>query len=393
MKIFFRYLFGRIFVPFAVCVCACALIWILVDLYGNIDDFLEHKTSPLTILRFYALQVPSMMVQVLPAAMLAATLWTLLSLNRRSELVAFQSGGMAPIWLFSPFFVFALIWIAVLTFDLNWPTATASLTRDRLLAQVKGQVARYNVFVNLPYVDKVNHRIWFFQSLDLNQNTGKGVEILQRDDNRRDLVKYFGNTAKWTGESWRLTGVLVIDYDMDGGLKDQKTLEQLDLPDVTTPPQVIGLVKAEPEQLTVRQLSEFIDTSTNSSDSVAKYRTEWWYRMIYPLSIIVLMFWGLFLGSQTDRRTAMAGVFWAIVILLAYVMIENIFLAAGRFNRLPPFIAVIATELIFGGVGLYLLAVKYGWNWQLMELIRQLKSDWDEGREEPVDKAEKAGEA
>jgi LPS export ABC transporter permease LptG len=384
MKIFFRYLIGRLFVPFAVCVAACALIWIMVDLYGNIDDFLEHKTGILTILRFYALQLPSMLVQVLPAAMLAATLWTLLSLNRRSELVAFQSGGMAPIWLFSPFFVFAFIWIAILMFDLNWPTPRANLTRDRLLAQVKGQVAKYNVFVNQPYVDRANNRIWFFQQLDLNQNTGKGVEILQRDDNHRDLVKYFGNTAKWTGEFWRLKGVLVIDYNIDGGLKDQKVLEQLDLPDITTPPSVIGLVKADPEELTVRQLSEYIATSTNSQDSLAKYRTEWWYRFIYPFSLLVLMFYGLLLGSQTDRRTAMAGVFWVIVVLLAFIMVENIFLAAGRFNRLPPFIAVIATQVIFGGVGLYLLAVKYGWHWQLMELFRRIKSDWADRDEPPA---------
>ncbi len=73
--------------------------------------FLENRSGNghlfFTIIRFYALQIPSMLVQVLPAALLISTLWTLLALNRRSELVAFQSGGMAPIWLFSPFFAFA----------------------------------------------------------------------------------------------------------------------------------------------------------------------------------------------------------------------------------------------------------------------------------------------
>ncbi len=38
-KIFFRYLFLRLLVPFAVCLSACTLIWIMADLYGNIDDF------------------------------------------------------------------------------------------------------------------------------------------------------------------------------------------------------------------------------------------------------------------------------------------------------------------------------------------------------------------
>src|SRR5271154_826667 len=114
LKIFFRYLFMRLFVPFAVCLCGCTLIWIMADLYGNIDDFLEHKINLLAILRFYSLQIPNMLVQVLPAALLFSTLWTLLALNRRCELVAFQSGGMAPIWLFTPFFAFACILVAIL---------------------------------------------------------------------------------------------------------------------------------------------------------------------------------------------------------------------------------------------------------------------------------------
>jgi lipopolysaccharide export system permease protein len=188
MKIFFRYLFVRLFVPFAICLGACTLIWVMADLYGNIDDFLGHNVNVFKILYFYALQIPNMLVQVLPAALLFSTLWTLISLNRRCELVAFQSGGMAPIWLFSPFFVFALIWAGVLAVDLNWPAAMAQVTRERLLAQVKGQDAKSNVFVNLPYVDSVNRQIWFFQSLDTNQGTAKGVEILQRDANGHDVV-------------------------------------------------------------------------------------------------------------------------------------------------------------------------------------------------------------
>ena len=59
IRIFFRYLFGRLFAPFAVCLSACALIWIMADLYGNLDDFLEHKINMLLILRFYIQLIPS----------------------------------------------------------------------------------------------------------------------------------------------------------------------------------------------------------------------------------------------------------------------------------------------------------------------------------------------
>jgi lipopolysaccharide export system permease protein len=370
LQIFFRYLFGRLFAPFAICVCACAMIWIMADLYGNLDDFLEHKINILLILRFYSLQLPNMLVQVLPAALLFSTLWTLMTLNRRSELVAFQSGGMAPIWLYSPFFVFAVIWMIVLAIDMNFPAPEALVTRERLLQQVKGQAARYNVFTNLPYIDRANRLVWFFQVLDANQGTGKGVEILQQDGQGHDMEKYFARRAKWTGDSWQLNDVLEITYNQGGGVQAQKMYDQKNL-DVATPPNQISLVISEPEQLTVSRLSQYIDSNQGTTAHLAKFRTEWWYRMLYPLSLVVLMFFGLLQGTRTDRRTAAAGVFWIVVVLIAYVAVTNVFLTAGRFDRLPPFVAAIATEVIFGAIGLGLLVWQNGWWWQLWEIWRR----------------------
>lgn len=387
LKIYFRYLFLRLLVPFAVCLFACTVIWIMADLYGNIDDFLEHKFNLFIIVRFYALQVPNMLVQVLPAALLFSTLWTLLTLNRRCELVAFQSGGMAPIWLFSPFFLFALLMMIVLSFDLNWPAPQAQVTRERLLEQVKGSNARRNVFLNLPYVDRVNRRIWFFQSLDTNRETAKGVEILQQDADGNDMVKYFAREGKWTGEFWRLSGVLKIVFGSSNIVQSQKIYQELDLPDITTPPRQLSLIISQPDQLTVRELSQYIATSTATAEHLAAYRTEWWYRVLYPVTLLVLMLFALLQGTRTDRRQAIAGIFGVIVVLLAYTMVLNVFLAAGRFNRLPPFVSVIATEVIFGAIGLYLLAYANGWGRQLLEEGKRWHARWAEESAVPESEA------
>jgi lipopolysaccharide export system permease protein len=381
MKIFFRYLFMRLLVPFAVCLGACTLIWVMADLYGNIDDFLENKIKPLplllTVLRFYLLQIPSMLVQVLPAALLFSTLWTLLALNRRSELVAFQSGGMAPIWLFSPFLAFAVIWMVVLAIDLNGLAAKSQVTRERLLLQVKGQSARSNVFTNLPYVDSVANRIWFFQSLDANRGTAKGIEILQRNAQGDDLVKYFARRAEYSqGGFWRLTGALRIEYGVAGAPQDQKTFAVLDLNDVTTPPTRFALIGAPAEQLTVQQLSQYIDTSTASPGHLAAYRTEWWYRVLYPFSLIILMMFALLQGTRSDRRSPVVGIVSAILVLVAYILLMNGFMTLGKHDRLPPFFSVIAMQVVFGAVGLHLLALNNGWWWQLRDWGKRVQALW-----------------
>jgi len=377
MKIFFRYLFMRLLQPFCIAMVACAIIWIMADLYGNIDDFLEHKINFALIARFYLYNIPKLLVQVLPAVILFSTLFTLLSLNRRSELIAFQSGGMAPIWMFSPFFVFVVIWMLILSWDLSGPAPEAEVTRERLLKQVKGESAHRNEFVSLSYVDSINRRDWFFENLD--GNKGKGVEITQRDEDGHDLMKYAANQAEWNGEFWRLSGgVAKIIYGVPGSIPEHKSYQELDLPDITTPPKQLTLIVSQPPQLTLAQLSEYIKTSTTSVENLAKYRTEWWYRVLSPLSLAVLMLYALLQGARSDRRGAVAGVFWIIVLFLVYNMVMSVFMAAGSNNRLPPFLAVIAPELIFGALGLHLLAINNGWWRQLLAAWKQWHAESEE---------------
>jgi lipopolysaccharide export system permease protein len=389
LKIFFRYLFLRLLVPFAVCLCACSLLWVLADLYGNLDDFLEHKIKISKILYFYGLQIPSILVQVLPATLMFATLWTLLSLNRRCELVAFQSGGMAPIRLFSPFLAFALILMVILAVDLYGPAPWSQVTRDRVLAQVKGENAKSNVFLNLPYVDSVHRRTWFFQSLDTKQNTARGIEILLRDDDGHDVKKYFAQKGEWNGEFWKLSGVLEIVFSVNGGVQDQKTYEELDLPDITTPPRQLSLIVSDAEQLTVSQLSQYIATSTSSEDNLAKYRTEWWYRVLYPFSLIILMLFALLQGARSDRRSPVGGIVWAVVVLLLYIVLMNFFMALGKHNRMSPFISVVVMEVVFGAIGLHLLAQSNGWWWQLLETGKRWQAKLAEEAEEEKVEEEK----
>jgi lipopolysaccharide export system permease protein len=369
MKIYFRYLFLRLLQPFVYCLATFTLLWIMADLYGTMEDFLEHKLKMMLILRFYALQIPRMLVQVMPASVLFSTLFTLLSLNRRSELVALQSGGMAPIWMFSPFLVFGALCTLALAYDMSGPAAKAEVTRERLLKQVKGNGIGANVSVLLPYVDKVNHRIWFFGKLDATSESGKaeGIRILQQNAEGHDLEQYVATEARWTGQFWRLTNVKKIVYDTDGLVQDQKSYEELDLPDITTPPRQLALIISQPEQLGADELSQYIATSTQTPAHLAQYRTEWWYRVVYPFSVLIMMLYGLIQGSRSDRRSPVAGIGISIAVLILFLVFNYIFMAAGKHGRLPPILAVSFTEVVFAGIALHLLAVSNGWYWQLRE--------------------------
>jgi lipopolysaccharide export LptBFGC system permease protein LptF len=204
------------------------------------------------------------------------------------------------------------------------------------------------------------------------------MELLQRDAQGHDMVKYLAREGRYTdGGFWHLTGVKKLIYHPDGSDPDQKVLDSVDLPDVTTPPKQMSIIISQPEQLTTPQLSQYIATSTQSAAYVAKFRTEWWRRQLYPFSVLVLMLFALTQGTRTDRRSAVAGLGMAIVVLIGFTMSSAIFMAMGRNNRLPPVVAASAAEIIFGLIGLYLLAVNNGWFWQLRELWKKFIAWYD----------------
>ena len=299
MKIFFRYLFMRLLVPFCYCFAAFTLLWVMADLFNTMENFIDHHIGVGRILYFYLLQIPNMMVQVLPAAVLFSTLFTLLSLNRRSELVALLSGGLAPLWMIAPFLLFGLIAALVLLYDMSGPSARAKVARDHIMDEIRGVAGKGNSFFNLPYIDEPNHRVWFFQSLSVNGSGGKadGLMIQEQDAEGHDSITYAAQLGRWTGQFWRLSNVKKIVYNGDGLVQTQESYPQYDLSDVTTPPKQLLLISSEPDALTVPELSEYIATSTATAEHIAKYRTEWWYRIIYPFSILVLMLFALIQGA------------------------------------------------------------------------------------------------
>jgi lipopolysaccharide export system permease protein len=375
MKIFFRYLFMRLLVPFCYCFAAFTLLWVMADLFNTMENFIDHHIGVGRILYFYLLQIPNMMVQVLPAAVLFSTLFTLLSLNRRSELVALLSGGLAPLWMIAPFLLFGLIAALVLLYDMSGPSARAKVARDHIMDEIRGVAGKGNSFFNLPYIDEPNHRVWFFQSLSVNGSGGKadGLMIQEQDAEGHDSITYAAQLGRWTGQFWRLSNVKKIVYNGDGLVQTQESYPQYDLSDVTTPPKQLLLISSEPDALTVPELSEYIATSTATAEHIAKYRTEWWYRIIYPFSILVLMLFALIQGGRSHRRGSAAGIGGCILVLICFNIFSGVFKSAGTYNRLPPFVAVSFVEIVFALIGLHLLAINNGWYWQMQQTYRASK--------------------
>ncbi|HSI86060.1 MAG: LptF/LptG family permease [Candidatus Methylacidiphilales bacterium] len=364
MKIFFRYILLELIQPFFFILIACVALWVVADLFGTLDDFLENKAAWTVVLQYYLAQFPSIMVTMLPVALLFASLYTLLRLNSHSEFIAFMAGGISPFKLFTPFVALGVLCGAFLSYLMYAPVAASKQRRTTIMAEMNNKgVAKDDEIRNLVWHDNATNRMWFIGTLNPQTGRAYNIQIIQRDANHKATETINAVQGQWNGTYWQLT---YIRRQVHGPLGDKQPVlsPKLDATDMKTSPLQLSYVRAEPTQLTVPQLKEFLETATTDNEEIlAKYRTELAYNRAYPWSTMVLVLFALALGSEFGRRNVAAGVFNSIFVLIGFLFIHELCLAMGRGNRIPPTLSAWMPHVVFGGVAFWMLGQKFGWFW------------------------------
>lgn len=365
MKIFFRYLLWELVQPFLFCIIACSSLWIVVDLYGNLSDFYENHTPLNLIITYFLAQLPRLMVDVLPMAMMFASLYTLLSLTKRNELIALQAGGLSSFQLFTPFVTLALVVWGILFYVVAWPANKAEARRAEIMTEVKNHKFDHNVYRGMIYVDQKRNRVWYIQKLNVTTGQAEGLELLQRDSQNHDVEKYFGEFGEYNGQFWRLRKARHFLFNSAGDVIQQESLTAIDLDEYTMSPMDLLFTQSKPTELTLTELSRYLRTARGQLDvRLAPYRTQYEYLYAYPASVLVLLGFALALGTKQGRGGPAGGVFNAIFILLGYIILIKFFSALGDGNRIPPIVAAWGCHVLFGTVALIMMGARFGWFWQ-----------------------------
>jgi lipopolysaccharide export LptBFGC system permease protein LptF len=113
------------------------------------------------------------------------------------------------------------------------------------------------------------------------------------------------------------------------------------------------------EFLSFPDLSSYLKFNAEFPQSrLAPFLTHWYYRMALPWVCLVVIFIAGPMGVIIGRRGIMGGVGTAIGLFAALLFSSSLFLALGKGDRIPAWIAAWGPILIFLAIGLYLFWVK-----------------------------------
>ncbi|MES9995162.1 LptF/LptG family permease [Desulfovibrio aminophilus] len=338
-----RYLARQNLFLILMCLCVGTGIYLLSDLFDRVDDFVSAGLGLGSILTYFAVKLPVILSQILPAVFLLALVVQLGLLSRSRELMALRSGGVSPSWFARFFLIYALAW-SLVQFGFS---QVLGVYGEREAGRIWKEDVRKKQMDKLTLTN-----LWFrdgayIVEMDegmVARNQATGVTVYEFDTESQRLVRILSaREAEGGSGGWRLNGVTVLDTA--SFLSSQE--DSLSLPLHQELKAFAAADQSESQTLLpIWQLSKTIDELRESGSNVERLRTAWHSRFSYAFSIAVMALLALALASWSENLYLNLGLSLSLV-FVQYGM-HAVGVTAGDKGLLPPFIAAWLGNILFG---------------------------------------------
>jgi len=357
-----RYLLSKFLTPFLYCVTGFVAVWLVWDLSANLPDFLAGHATFSQVARFYLLQLPSVLVLSIPVGMLLALLYTLTQMSRRNEIISMLTAGRSLYRVLLPLIAVGFVGTGLLAVLNHSLAPQAGSLRDVMKDEIKnGKRSDRGVVSNHLYRNREDRRLWFFTVIDRVKNSALRVEIIQQDESGVVKERWYGQQAVFTPGSnvWVLQGARHVTVDEQGNMISSESSPRLEIKDWHETPWKIASSTMNPEFLGLPELSDYLRYNAEFPQArLAPFLTHWHYRWALPWVCVVVVLLAGALGIVNGRRGIMGGVAGAIALFAGLIFSSSLFLALGKGDRIPAWLAAWGPVLIFLAIGIYLLWIK-----------------------------------
>lgn len=338
------------------------MVFTLILLMGRLiklTDLVISRGVPLAdVSRMILYLMPSFLVFTIPMAFLLAVLLAFGRLSADNEITVMKAGGISLMQLMPPVVLCgvcaALLTLAASTVGVPWGNSAFKSLSFSVLKQNVTATVREKVFW-----DDIPGIVMYTEHYDEEHHTLKGVVIHDGRDlsrpltifaadgvigggpNRNDIRLLLNNGtihAAGTAEEYRL--VHFGEYTMTIGGSGQG----------------VGLGRNELD-MTVAELRQQIDSRATSGPARLKMQSELHSRFAFPFASLVFAVVAVPLGMQNRRSGKSAGFSTSIGILLAYYVVQSLLRTLAEKGSLPPALALWMPNMIFLGLGWYLLGM------------------------------------
>ncbi len=307
-----------------------------------------------------ALMMPSHLYELLPITVLIGTIFVMARLAQSSEYTILRTSGLGPWRALYTLLALAAVFV-VMTFAVGDYLAPLS---DRAAQLLK---ARYQGVITIGQTgawlkERQNGNTSAANVGALTPNGGmQNIRIFEFDGNGLLLSTLQAETGLFAGDgSWTLSKVQRNLFNTKN--PDSAAIERQSLPTFRWPTEIsaemVSTALLKPDRMRTVDLFQYISHLNANGQSSQRYEIEFWRKVFYPLSCMVMVVLALPFAYLHFRAGGIATyMFGGVMAGISFFLLNNVFGYIGNLQTWQPWLTAAAPGLIYSMLSL----AAFGW--------------------------------
>ena len=363
MKVLQRYFTAEIVRSVLFALAAFLALFAFFDLMGELQSVGRGGYKLQHAFGFVLLGLPSYAYELMPIAVLIGTIYTLAQFAAHSEFtimrVSSMSTRMAAVMLIKIGLLFVVA--TVLIGELVAPKSAEFA--EKLKLQAKGaslsQEFRSGLWSkDIIKKDGLTGEVIGSRFINIREirpdGELKGLKVYEFDHNFHLTSIILADHSIYAGAHvWRLSDVVQTDFvngtsvdDITSAIATKKKPEMDMVSEIT--PEILSVLFADPDRMSAFDLRAYTKHLAENNQHTERYEIAFWKKVVYPLSIFVMMALALPFAYLHFRAGGVSlKIFTGIMIGLSFQLVNSLFSHLGLLNTWPPFITAVVPSGLF----------------------------------------------
>jgi lipopolysaccharide export system permease protein len=348
-----RYLLRSFLRVFLFAVVAFVIIYVTVNVFEEIDNFIDHNAKVVSVAKYYFYSLPFVLTYVVPVSLLLGTVFSMGVLARRNELTALLASGVSLTRVARPIFVTSLV-IALFSIYFNDHVVSRANRRkdDVMHYDIEGRVrAHPDLKTDFRYLGEHGF-VYLASTFDARSLTLYDV-VVQQFQHDTVVRRIDAKTAQWINHRWLFAGGYVRTFQNGG--EHVAAFDTLTVHEMDEKPSDFAAEEVDEDNMNLIELNHFINKVRRSGGSVEKYMVDLYFKFSFPFAGSIFVLIGVALASGKRKPSIATGFGLTLVVSFMYYAVLRVGQTLGHNGVLPPFFAAQAGNILFLIIGLWML--------------------------------------
>ena len=372
MKTVRRLIYGEVLTAIAL----VALGFLALFFFFDLVDELQYlgKNNGLAIasdnyqirhaLIYVALLVPNHLYELLPISVLIGTIFVMARLAQSSEYTILRTSGLDPWRALKMLLNLGAIFV-VLSFVIgDYLAPLSERTAQLLKARYQGSITVGQTGAWLKERQAYNTVIANVRTLSPD-NEMLGLQIFEFNAKGLVVSKMQAASASFgLGDSWQLHNVTRTEFNLQADpvnvsnpARQSADVVRNSIASFRWPTEItqemVSVALLKPERMGTLDLFNYIRHLDANGQTAQRYEIEFWKKVFYPLSCLVMVMLALPFAYLHFRSGGIAGyVFAGVMIGISFFLLNNVFGYVGNLQNWQPWLAAAAPGMLYMAISL-----------------------------------------